>query len=551
MNQRRITLLSHLLFAMLLWGLSFATVAQENAAKPQPVGKASHVLIVVMDGLRRDAVVPEDMPTLSALARSGTFFAAHHPVYLSTTEVNGTALATGMSPGRSGVMANKEYRPDVDLLRPLDTQGQWAAWKGDQAATDVQGKWIRAMTLPELARAAGMRTAVAGTKAVAMMWDRSFRNRTLDSPAVFEGRSIPNALMDRIMPDLGPLPPGVDWKHFTNATQDDWTARVLTEKLWEAGVPQLSVLWLSEPDFSQHGTGPGSPQSKAGLRSSDHRLATALAELDKKGVRDRTDVIVTSDHGFSTIYRNVDIPKALQKAGFKASGEFQKAPEPGNVLVVGLGGTVTFYVVGHDAAVRDKLIAHLQTSDWAGVIFTKDGAAGTFKLTDVGIDSATAPDVVVSLKWKDETRKDRMPGTVVATGMDPGQGTHGTLSRYDMGNTLIAAGPDFKAGLVNKLPSANSDVAPTAAYLLGIPQSAGNPMDGRILSESLTTARFDEDARPPQTTIARAQRTLTVGEKQEKKEWSQYLKVTTYAGRRYYDEGNTGAPPTESPQPAH
>ena len=27
--------------------------------------------------------------------------------------------------------------------------------------------------------------------------------------------------------------------------------------------------------------------------------------------------------------------------------------------------------------------------------------------------------------------------------------------------------------------------------------------------------------------------------------------VTTYAGRRYYDEGNTGAPPTESPQPAH
>ena len=39
---------------------------------------ARHVVIVVMDGLRPDAVTPEDMPTLSALARSGTFFANHH-----------------------------------------------------------------------------------------------------------------------------------------------------------------------------------------------------------------------------------------------------------------------------------------------------------------------------------------------------------------------------------------------------------------------------------------------------------------------------------------
>jgi predicted AlkP superfamily pyrophosphatase or phosphodiesterase len=408
-------------------------LAQENGAKPQPggaVGKARHVLIVVMDGLRRDAVVPEDMPTLSALAKSGTFFAAHHPVYLSTTEVNGTALATGMSPARSGVMANREYRPDVDLLRPVDTQGQWASWKGDRrAGTDVQSKWIRAATLPELARAAGLRTAVAGTKAVAMMWDRSFGPRPPGSAAVFEGRSIPGALLDQIIPDLGPLPPGVDQKRYVNADQDDWTARVLTEKLWAdgaGGVPEVSVMWLSEPDFSQHGTGPGSAQGKQALRSSDDRLATALAALDKKGVRDQTDVIVTSDHGFSTIYRSVDVPRVLQRAGFKASGEFQKAPEPGTIMPVGLGGTVSLYVIGprDDApvkAAREKLLAYLQTSDWAGVIFSRDGSPGTFKLTEAGIDSPNAPEFVVSLKWKDEQKKDRMPGVIVATGGEPGQ----------------------------------------------------------------------------------------------------------------------------------
>jgi hypothetical protein len=108
-----------------------------------------------------------------------------------------------------------------------------------------------------------------------------------------------------------------------------------------------------------------------------------------------------------------------------------------------------------------------------------------------------------------------------------------------MTNTLIAAGPDFKAGFVDKLPSGNSDVTPTVAYLLGIPAAPGNPMDGRVLSEALTTARFDQDAKPPETRTLLAKHTLLVGDKKERKEWSQYLKVTTYAGRRYYDEGNT------------
>src|SRR4029077_16620262 len=79
-------------------------------------GKAKHVVIVVMDGLRPDSVIEADMPNLSKMAKAGTFFDKHHPVYLSTTEVNGTALATGMKPARSGVVGNREYRPDIELL---------------------------------------------------------------------------------------------------------------------------------------------------------------------------------------------------------------------------------------------------------------------------------------------------------------------------------------------------------------------------------------------------------------------------------------------------
>jgi arylsulfatase A-like enzyme len=493
-------------------------------------------------------VTEQDMPTLSALAKQGTFFANHHPVFVTTTEVNGTALSTGMTPASSGVMANREYRPDVDLLRPVDTQGQWASWKGDRLSDDA---WIRTPTLPELVRAAGMRTAVAGSKGVAIIWDRGIKNRRADGATLFEGKSIPSAVLDGIMPDLGPFPPGVDNKHFVNYAQDQWTTRVLTEKQWAPGVPPLSVLWLSEPDYSQHGTGPGSEQGKAALRSSDDRLSTALAELERKGVRDQTDVIVVSDHGFSTSYRKVDVGDQLRRNKFKAEGSFHKTPEKGSVMVVGLGGSVAFYVIGRDAAVREQLVTFLQKSDWAGVIFTKDGAEGTFRMADVGIETPNGPDVVVSFKWKDETMKGHAPGLVVTDGADAGQGAHGSLSKYDLRNTLIAAGPDFKRGLVNLLPSGNSDVSPTVAALLGI--TPPRPMDGRVLTEALAdgvttrpSAPPDADGAKDRTETLRAQR--KVGEAKTRK---QYLEVTTYQGRRYYNEGNvvTDPPATAATAP--
>src|SRR5437667_12884978 len=90
-----------------------AGCAQSTAGELPPVATpAQHVLIVVMDGLRRDSVTPEQMPTLYALSQQGVFFNAHHPVYPSSTQVNGTALATGMKPGNRNVIANREYRPE-------------------------------------------------------------------------------------------------------------------------------------------------------------------------------------------------------------------------------------------------------------------------------------------------------------------------------------------------------------------------------------------------------------------------------------------------------
>lgn len=347
-------------------------------------GKAQHVVIVVMDGLRPDAVADQTMPTLAAMAHEGTVFANHHPVYPSMTEVNGTALATGTWPAHSGVIANREYRPDVDPLGPVDTQGDWASWKGDQVR---DGQWIKMPTLVEMVREKKLKAVAAGTKPVIMIGDCSRQGRSTDQPLVFEGKSIPSVVLDSVIPQTGPIPPVANPKYRANSSQDHWTSRVLLEQVWKDQVPALTVLWLSEPDYAQHGSGPGSAVSKSAWKSSDDCLARLRAALAEKHVADKTDILVVSDHGFSTISRTVDVVDELKQSGFDADKEFAEQPKPGKVLVVGLGGSASFYVTGHDRKTLEKLMDFLQRSDWAGVIFTREGLEGTFKMGDAGINA--------------------------------------------------------------------------------------------------------------------------------------------------------------------
>ncbi len=91
-------------------------------------------------------------------------------------------------------------------------------------------------------------------------------------------------------------------------------------------------------------------------------------------------MFVVSDHGFSTIERSIDLRKILNDAGFAAKTEFDDEPKPGDIMLAGNGGSVLFYVIGHDAKVIRRLVEFLQQSDFAGVIFTKEPVEGTFAL---------------------------------------------------------------------------------------------------------------------------------------------------------------------------
>jgi arylsulfatase A-like enzyme len=506
--------------------ISLAGVAgapRETLAK----GKAEHVVVVVWDGMRPDFITPQHCPTLYSLATNGVFFSRHHSTYVTSTEVNGTSLATGVHPGRSGILANTEYQPELSVLSTFATESMDAIRRGD-LLTD--GNYIETATLPEILQDAGIPTITAGSKPVVLLHDRSWKKASpieRQSVTLFEGKTLPRAAGEA-------LPKVNDDKAFPgtvthpNSGQDNWTTRSLLRSLWRNGVPKYTLLWLSEPDKTQHETGVGSTNSVAAIEVSDKNLKEVLKTLKEKDVLEKTDIMVVSDHGFSTIERGPKIVEILKGVGFTAAKKFEN-PEPGDVMVVGLGGSVMFYVVDRTESVIHRLVDFLQTSDFAGVIFSRLKIEGTFPLETVRYGSTNnAPDVLISLRWREERNEHGAPGLMYSMEGTKGKGSHASLSRFDTRNTLVASGPDFKKGLLSVMPSGNIDVTPTVLWILGVPPPT--PLDGRVLHEALAMSK----ERAPKAVERRMDATRQVGFFR----WKQYLKYSEVGHAIYFDEGN-------------
>ena len=509
--------------------LVIALLAAAGATSALAKGKAEHIVLVVWDGMRPDFIRPQYCPTLYSLATNGTFFRRHHPAYVSSTEVNGTALATGSHPGRSGIIANTEYRPELSVLSTFATEGMDAIRRGD-LLTD--GNYVRTPTVAEILQDNGIATITAGSKPVVLLHDRSWRKSSSaekESVTLFEGKTLPRSAVDALIKvnDDKAFPTNITQP---NTGQDNWTTRALVRGLWRKGVPKYTVLWLSDPDKSQHETGVGSSTALAGIEASDKNLAEVVKVLNEKGLMDKTDIMVVSDHGFSTIQRGPDVVEILKKQKFSAAKKFDN-PEAGDVMVVGLGGSVMFYVVDRVESVIRRLVTFLQTSDFAGVVFSRLPMDGTFPLDAVRYGGTNSmPDVLMSMRWTTERNEYGAPGMFLSMDGTKGKGSHASLSRFDMNNTLVASGPDFKKGFLSEIPSGNIDVAPTILWLLGVQAPAPASFDGRVLHEAILGSK--EFVPKPVTRMIEAKRDIGYFR------WRQYLKISEVGSSVYFDEGN-------------
>jgi hypothetical protein len=176
-------------------------------------------------------------------------------------------------------------------------------------------------------------------------------------------------------------------------------------------------------------------------------------------------------------------------AGKKYTTASFKVPEnlPQDAIVIAPnGGSDYLYIPSKNPDIIKQVVSYLQRREEFGAIFVDDkygSIPGTFPLSDVKLENTAGrnPDIIVSYNYDENAVIQGMKG-IEYESMFNLRGMHGSFSPIDVHNTLIAYGPDFKSGFVDKLPTGNVDVAPTIAYILGL--SLPNT-DGRILAEAI------------------------------------------------------------------
>ncbi len=422
---------------------------------------AERAFVMVWDGLRPDYVTPTATPNLWRLAQQGVWFERSHAVYPTLTRANSPAISTGCRPGRAGVPGNTFCLPSTGSLQSY-TSGDAANL---QRLADADGRPVLLVeTLADRVHRAGGRTVVVGSGSPGCTWLQHPRAPETGDLVIGQGLENHSTALDELAARFGPPPkrrvPATEWTtYFT---------RIICEYVVPEHEPTLLVFWHTDPDHTAHPRGHAAPETAQALRDADANLGAVLESYERLGLRASTDVLVTSDHGSSSIARRVK--PAHDLSALLANG-----------IAADNGGSV--FVYSSDPAA----VSAVRALDYAGPIFTRDGATGTLPLSAIGLDGPRAPDVVFSLAWSEEV-VDGLPGAAAGSHgrllVD-----HGTISPYDVHNTLVAQGPDFKAGWRDPAPVGNIDIAPSLVHLLSLGNAT--PFDGRILSEAFVNGPAD------------------------------------------------------------
>jgi len=418
--------------------------------------ETSRVVVLIWDGLRPDFVRPALTPNLCGLGDGGVVFSEHRAVFPSKTRVSASSIATGCYPGTHGIVGNALYIPAVSAHDTLNT--------GDHEALQALARdqpLLARPTLAERLRDAGRSFAIVSSGSPGSSWLQCAPG----SGAMVNVRGVvhPEALELELRAKYDDLFPAAS---FPARARNCRLTEIIVDEL-RSDRYDVVMGWFCDPDFTQHEYGLGAEQSLAAIEENDARLGTIVEAAGAEGV----DVLVGSEHGFSTPVAAFDHRHELAEAGFRLQD------------LVWMDGSIALRPDARDCT--PELVAFLQGQDWAGPIFTRgDGregwVPGTFSFRAAQLEHPRTPQVVFSRRWSDLPNAHGVPGVVYGSA---GVATHGTCCPYDMHSVLVAGGPRFRSGITSEVPSGLVDLAPTVYYLAT--GDVLNDVDGRVLTEAL------------------------------------------------------------------
>jgi arylsulfatase A-like enzyme len=159
----------------------------------------------------------------------------------------------------------------------------------------------------------------------------------------------------------------------------------------------------------------------------------------------------------------------------------------GGIVVAANAGSDYLFVPDGDANTIRAAVVSLQSRLQFGAVFVSEkygDIPGTLPMGLINTESPASgrgPDIIVSFSFDENVAVAGRRGISYASSVNR-RGDHGSFSRTDTHILMMAQGPDFTSAMYDTLPTANVDIAPTVARILGLSMPG---VQGRILEEAL------------------------------------------------------------------
>ncbi|CAN9505005.1 unnamed protein product [Ophioblennius macclurei] len=243
----------------LLWASSGAVLAAPSRQDGQKV------LLISFDGFRWDYDRDVDTPHLDAMARDGVKALYVTPPYLTLTSPTHFTLLTGRYTENHGVIHNMWFDTDTQEKLPyyqsLFVNDWW-----DNGSLPI---WITAQQQ-------GLRTGSLHFPGTA---------------ATYQGQV---ATVREVEPLLYDYKNETAWRENTDKVMGWFADQDL----------DFVSLYFGEPDGAGHRYGPDSPERRKMVEQVDRTVGYIRRAASERGLAERLNIIITSDHGMTRVYRN-------------------------------------------------------------------------------------------------------------------------------------------------------------------------------------------------------------------------------------------------------
>lgn len=373
---------------------SLSVSAKDTNHLNNHIATKNKIILFIWDGLRPDSITKKITPNLYRIMHKGVIFTDNHSSYPTFTMMNASSFATGDFAGKTGFYGNALWDPrahgsnaankPVDFQQPVFTEDYKILQDLDQPQKNDPLIFVK--TLFEAAHQAHITTATIGKSGPAFFQDHDQKMKAhgivLDEKHVYPLAFAKQLQQEKYpIPLLSPyaypkgqltLPPNASNptafskiitlkrtasfktknnsfisypEHVTSdpsatvvspyAKSNQYLMNTYLNKILPKEHPQLSVVWLRNPDTTEHKYGVGSPSYYTALAAQDQLLGQLIDKLKQLNQLNSTDLIIASDHGHSNVsgslsqfpLRNIHNGRVttIKPDGYSVSGYFRPA----------------------------------------------------------------------------------------------------------------------------------------------------------------------------------------------------------------------------------